>query len=165
MLGGSGEIRTHERLTPSAVFKTPAFVIIINNLLTFHFRKEHCFSLHKCLFYQASQESCGNDFSGKIGERAAWGRRRCIHPPSHHPCRGRDRELALYFSQAWALFPRRAMSYLHAVELTYGKPTRPTYRSSRRLGRERFCCIRLSSRDGCGTRAVHPTAGCSASVD
>ena len=24
-LGGSGEIRTHERLTPSAVFKTAAF--------------------------------------------------------------------------------------------------------------------------------------------
>jgi hypothetical protein len=63
--GGSGEIRTHERLTPSAVFKTPAFVIIINILLTFHFRKAHWFNRHKCLFYLGSQDSCGNDFSGR----------------------------------------------------------------------------------------------------
>ena len=27
VIGGSGEIRTHERLTPSAVFKTPAYIL------------------------------------------------------------------------------------------------------------------------------------------
>ncbi len=37
-LGGSGEIRTHERLTPSAVFKSMGFSFEINQLSTNRFR-------------------------------------------------------------------------------------------------------------------------------
>jgi hypothetical protein len=63
LLGGSGEIRTHERLTPSPVFKSMKFIVIIKDLQQKNFRNYSKLMLIYTREYHRVGCGCGTVFS------------------------------------------------------------------------------------------------------